>query len=331
MDRQRARGVTLAVLATVAVALTAVAAAPVFSQQQGADAPGNPENPTAPGNVSPEEGVEFPVTFIVLAVVVVGVLGLVVQFARDPWETFKASAKLVVLGVVLVGVLSFLYERFELEYFVAEGEREVAGSNLTMTPTPTPGPGGFGEGTSDPLAFPVQDALLVALVAGAFGVVTVLAWRSGAVQSALGLDTDESDADSETGLDAVGQVAGEAADRVEEATTASAADDAIYGAWRDMVGLLGVDDPQAETPRQFARAATEAGMDPDDVSVLTGAFEEVRYGDVTLSTERRERVTDAFRRIEATHDDSSRGTDGETGDSSRGTDGETGDPGEASR
>ena len=314
MDRKRARGVALAVLATAAVALTAVAAGPLFSQQQGAENPGGTQTP-GPEQTPTSGGIELPIEAIVAAIVVVGAVGFLVQFARDPRETFKASAKLVVYGVVLVGVLTYLYRTVDIDYFSAEGERGVPGANMSFTPTSTPTPtgGGFGEGSSDPLVFPVENLLVVAVVGAAVGLVAVLAWRSGTVQSVLGLGDEAADSGPESdGLDEVAQVAGDAADRVESAPTPSAADDAVYGAWRDMVALLGVDDPQASTPRQFERLAVEAGMDDEDVATLTHAFEEVRYDDATLSADRRDRVTDAFRRIQAAH-----GTDAESGSESR--------------
>ena len=140
---------------------------------------------------------------------------------------------------------------------------------------------------------------------------TLLAWRSNGVRSALGLAADAVVDEGDGDLDAVGRVAGDAVDRIEDAPTATAADNAIYRAWREMVALLDAPDPQSGTPRQFATAAVDAGMDSDDVAVLTRAFEEVRYGGAELSDERRERAVAALGRIEAEHGDrGSRGDDG---------------------
>jgi len=314
MAGQRARGVTLAVLATLAVALTAVAVGPVFTEYQPVDTA--EESRVAPDESTDDGTLDLPVDAIYAVIAVVGAVGFLVQFSREPRETLKQSVRFGVYAVAIAAGVGYVYTNIDWYYYIPRGEESVLGRNISLTAAPTASGGPQAEG-GDPLVFPVESLLAVVVVAGAFGLVAVFAWQSETVRSALGLDRTTDDADPEAGsLDAVGRAAGRAADRVDDATTPSAADDAVYGAWRDMVGLLGVDDPRSGTPRQFARAATEAGLDPDDVSALTRAFEAVRYGDVTLSADRREAVTEAFRRIEADHgsDDGGRVGDGRTAD-----------------
>lgn len=299
MDRVRARNVSLAVLATVAVALTAAAAAPMFATEQGSENRPQPPASDPNGPTPGDSEIDIPTQVIVVGVIVVGLLGLVVQFARDPWETFKGTLKLAVYAAVFFGIVAVIAENVSIGQLGAEGSGGASAGNVSGTPTEAGG--GFGDGRNDPLVLPVENSALLALVATAFGLVTLFAWRSDTVRSVLGLRGGSEDDDADVDLEAVREVAGEAAERVDAAATAKAADDAIYATWSEMVALLGVSDPQSGTPRQFARAATEAGMDPEDVAVLTGAFEDVRYGDADLSEERRERVAAAFRRIETTH------------------------------
>lgn len=301
MDRNRARNVSLAVLAAVAVALTAAAAAPMFATDQGSE---NRPQPPASDTSVPNSGgsdIEMPTQMVVLVVIAVGLLGLLVQFARDPWETFKGILKLAAYAAVFVAIMAIIAENVTLSPFSPNESAGVSAGNLSGTPTEAGD--GFGEGGNDPLVLPIEHSALIAFVAAVVGVVTLYAWRSDTVRSVLALRDDAEDDDPDVDLDEVREVAGEAADRVDAAATATVADNAIYTTWSEMVALLDVSDPQSGTPRQFARAATEAGMDPDDVTVLTRAFEDVRYGDAELSEDRREQVAAAFRRIETAHDD----------------------------
>lgn len=97
-------------------------------------------------------------------------------------------------------------------------------------------------------------------------------------------------------IGAVGRAAGEAADRI--AGEADAGNE-VYRAWAEMTEHLAVDGPESSTPAEFAEAAIDAGMEPDDVRELTSLFEEVRYGTVEATEDREERAVAALRRIEA--------------------------------
>lgn len=104
-----------------------------------------------------------------------------------------------------------------------------------------------------------------------------------------GDDEPEDDA-----LAAVGETAGAAADRIEDA---SPVENEVYRAWEAMVRQLDVEAPQTATPETFAEAAVEAGMDGDDVARLTGLFEDVRYGGRDPASRADEAVS-TLRRIE---------------------------------
>lgn len=97
-------------------------------------------------------------------------------------------------------------------------------------------------------------------------------------------------------VEAVGRVAGEAADRI---ARGAVADNEIYRAWREMTDHLDVANPQSSTPSEFAAAAVDAGMAREDVEALTGLFEAVRYGGEAVTEEREEAALDALRNIEA--------------------------------
>jgi hypothetical protein len=105
---------------------------------------------------------------------------------------------------------------------------------------------------------------------------------------------------------ALGRAAGRAADRIE---TGTGADNEVYRAWVEMTRHLDVDHPESSTAAEFAAAAVDAGLDPDDVDELTRQFEAVRYGGDEPTTERERRAIEALRRIEAEYaDDGGAGT-----------------------
>jgi len=108
---------------------------------------------------------------------------------------------------------------------------------------------------------------------------------------------------------AVGAVAGEAADEIE--AEGSDLENEVYRAWAQMATALDVDHPDTSTPAEFAEAATEAGIRPDDVRELTALFETVRYGTADATADREQRAVDALRRIERYYtDDTADGTTG---------------------
>lgn len=98
-------------------------------------------------------------------------------------------------------------------------------------------------------------------------------------------------------LDRVGRAAGAAADRIERQADAS---NEVFRAWREMVDLLRIDDPETTTPAEFEARAVAAGMDADAVATLTQLFGEVRYGEFEAA-EREGAAVAALRRIEREH------------------------------
>ncbi|WP_135301988.1 DUF4129 domain-containing protein [Haloarcula amylovorans] len=111
-------------------------------------------------------------------------------------------------------------------------------------------------------------------------------------------DSDAEDGSATEDATALGEAAGRAADRIAEDASL---DNAVYRAWREMTDALDVADPATITPGEFQTAAVDAGMDPEDVAVLTDLFETVRYGDQSATEERERRAEQALRNVERTH------------------------------
>lgn len=138
--------------------------------------------------------------------------------------------------------------------------------------------------------------VLVVLVIAAI-VLLYVASADDLVDSQMDSEQD-AETDEETDIAAVGRVAGEAADRIE---TGDEFGNEVFRAWAEMTTHLAVEHPESSTPAEFAAAAVDAGMDPDDVRELTDLFEEVRYGDREVTETREQRATAALRRIEESY------------------------------
>jgi hypothetical protein len=115
---------------------------------------------------------------------------------------------------------------------------------------------------------------------------------------------EQPEPDDEEALAAVGAAAGDAADRIEDAADV---ENEVYRAWRDMTEHVNVPDPETSTPREFASAARDAGMDESHVTTLTDLFRDVRYGGADATEDREERALDALRAIEERYADGGEG------------------------
>lgn len=143
--------------------------------------------------------------------------------------------------------------------------------------------------------FPTYGFVLIAAVF--LAVIGLLVGRSQSGESSGGSAADD-DPGNQDVLTDVGATAGEAAD---ELATGASPENVVYRTWLEMTRHLDVDRRSSRTPGEFADAATEAGMRPDDVRTLTDVFEQVRYGDQPVTDERRRRAREALRHIEATY------------------------------
>ena len=182
-------------------------------------------------------------------------------------------------------------------------------NSTPTTPTPTPtadraatnatggaeggsgGLGGGGEALSSP-------SLLIALfVVVALLVVVVAALSAGSGRGSASKEPPDEELPDEEPAEAVGRLAGSAADRIDAAD--ADAENEVYRAWTRMTAALDVESPETTTPREFQRAAVEAGMDRSDVAALTELFESVRYGGLEPTDEQERRAVETLRRIES--------------------------------
>ncbi|GAB3674471.1 DUF4129 domain-containing protein [Halopiger thermotolerans] len=242
--------------------------------------------------------------YLVYALVILVAVGLVWYLLAHHRDAVKTIA--AVLAVLLVGALLFtvLFQGFS-----------PAGPQPVEQPAAngTGGGGDLGSGEGESDSFSTGPLLFVLAVVTAIFVGGLFASRRGG-GSGTGappvVREDEAD-DPASDAAAVGSAAGRAADRIDDA--GSDVDNEIYRAWREMTDRLEVDRPDSSTPREFAAAAVEAGIDREHVDELTGLFEAVRYGDVETTPEMEARAVDVLRRIEdeyATGDERNERLDG---------------------
>lgn len=170
-------------------------------------------------------------------------------------------------------------------------------ANQTQTPTGETGGGSLGAAAETATSQPsvLLTVVLVVLIVAAV-ILLYVASADDLVDSVEEEPVPEPH--EETDIAAVGRVAGEAADRIEGD---EAFGNEVYRAWAEMTEHLAVDHPESSTPAEFAAAAVDAGIAPDDVRELTDLFEEVRYGDRAVTAERERRAADALRRIEESY------------------------------
>jgi len=300
MDR---RGVGVGVLAVVAVALAAGAVSPATA-------------PTSGGGVAFGAGGEGSgagaalggvLWLAVLAVLAAGGAWLFVERLRSGGGVGRLRRRFVALtlavaaavaGVLLVAVRVF-------EDGEGPGGRDGVGGPLVQgSPERAPA-------TGAPGADVVLAVLLVlaVLVGGWFAVRRLRGTNSRAEGDDLSSDEDdeggddEDSADSESPVDegALGAAAGRAATHLEGA--GSPPENDVVRAWRELATVLDVSRPASSTPREFADAATAAGVDEAAVAELTALFEAVRYGDRDPTDDRAERAVAALERVQAERDD----------------------------
>jgi hypothetical protein len=198
------------------------------------------------------------------------------------------------LGVVLLLLLGFLWGSCP--------SMDQSMGNVSSLPPGNwsgEGSGGLGGGGDGDVTDPTTPSILLfaILLLTAVLVVVLFLFSDADVTSDSDAAADETDAERRT---AIGQAAGRAADRIENADDL---ENEVYRAWREMTGYLDVDRPESSTPEEFADAAVDAGMSDGDVDELTRLFEEVRYGGKDPTDARETRALAALRRIESEYAD----------------------------
>ncbi|SDJ60944.1 DUF4129 domain-containing protein [Natronorubrum texcoconense] len=295
----------LAVAACAIVAIALVAATIRSPLETGSDGTGGGSGggegdgvgQPAPPESAPDASVPAFLEYLIVLLLVVLALAIVWYLLAHRRE----AVKLIAIGLVVLFVTAVLV------YAVMTVLPFVAGEFEPPEQFSESGEGGGGEGGSsgseEDTSFSTGPMfVLLALLTAIFLGGLFLSRESGGAEdrrSGSDLADDDSRVDGETTA-AVGTAAGAAADRLEDTDEF---DNAVYRAWREMTQPLEVDRPDSSTPREFARAATDAGMDRTDVDELTRLFEDVRYGDAPTTPEREARAIEVLRRIESEYAD----------------------------
>lgn len=249
---------------------------------------------------------------VVLVALVAGAVLAAVSVLReggDGVSSFRRRfvALVLAVGAFVAGVLFVALRAFG-DGAGPRRQQGVGGPLLQRAPEAGTGTGGPGPGG-------VLAVLAVLVFVGAI----VFAYRR--LRADEGADSEDAVVEEPTEPDPVadssvddGSLAS-AADRAASALDESGVpvDNDVLRAWRSLAAVLPVSRPATSTPREFADAATAAGVDREDVAELTRLFEAVRYGDREADAERTRRAKAALERIEAasTSDGESGGSGGE--------------------
>lgn len=293
MDRRTLRYVFVALLGGLALTLAATmfpTSRPDESVSTGeGDGDGGalpiPPLEDAPASASEPNPLWTEVIAVLAVIVAAAVLVYLVLYWRE-------GLYQLLQGVVIAGFILLLFQ-LVIQFFsgdpAAEDGREIIVGNGSSLG------GGDGGGDSVVSTDPSSLSVLAVVVVGLLliGLAVVLTRQSEDTDD----DSDPAADDTETAA-AVGRAAGRAADRLE---ANESLDNEIYRAWVEMAGLVELSDPETKTTAEFADAAVDAGMEPDDVRELTHLFEQVRYGTYDPSTDDERRAAELLRRIESTY------------------------------
>ncbi len=231
------------------------------------------------------------------------VFGLVGIFAAGRWLDDAATG---LAGVFVVGYPGF----FLYLLFTSCRTGDAGLVDLSDAGRPAAQGGGLLGGETTVAPPTLSTTLLLVLVVATLVAVAALVLTGNHDQRddrEVGGEDDEPDPEPATDVRAVGAAAGRAADRIE---AAGGFENEVYRAWASMTDHLAVDHPESSTPAEFAAAATDAGMDPVDVTRLTDLFEDVRYGGKEPTPEREDAAVETLRRIESAYADAE--TDADT-------------------
>lgn len=303
MDRNR---IVVLLVALVCVGGLAIAAATVSTPNGGSSGSGpgsgGGDGSGTQGSPPPRDSssVDISDEYIVLGALVFTVTALI---------AIVIVARALNLRRFVIFALSFLVVSIAgllLVWLFLDAVSFGGGGQPPAQPTPTDGGGGSGANGRVPTESPSQRTDLPIALLGVFGMVALLLvtviYRYSSTDTDVAIDPESGTTDEETdqaGVQAVGQAAGRAADRLD--ADSENVENTVYQAWREMTDALDVREPKTTTPEEFAEIAIDAGMAPDDVRELTWLFEEVRYGEVTVTEDRERRAREALRRIQAAY------------------------------
>ncbi|WP_330630265.1 DUF4129 domain-containing protein [Halocatena halophila] len=291
VNRDRLRAIGLAAL----LALTIAAAGATVQQPATPGSPGEGDGTSSEQVMAQNnESLTFDVSNTVLdellgavfgLLLIVGLCLLAITLYREGLRSLLGPVAIAIVAVVVVGVLLLF-----------------GGSSSLTRPTPAPGstattPGGTGgvgggSGSATVLPEPLLVAgVVLAVVVGALVFILYGTDRFGSltIPTPSGQSATAPTESTITGTPDEQPVA--------EYSPETPSENAITEAWRSMATQLSL-PLETTTPREFAEAAIEAGMDPAAVETLTDLFEATRYGTESATSAREQRAIDAHRRID---------------------------------
>jgi len=282
VDRRTLVVITLGMLSVLAIGLVAGTLTSTFDP--GDETAQSSEQPDEGGDNPPDYGVidggSLPdwVKLVLGVLAAAGLVGFVLTYPR------AGTALVGVIGLMLVAAMLAPPLEFQGE-LQEENESALVEYNETQSEE---------QGDSSP------SGTFLLVLAGFVGALLlslglVLRWPRGGGEADNPVDPE-----SEPDTAALGEIAGRAADRIEEGSPGDGENE-VYRAWREMTTRLDIENPETTTPREFQQASVDAGMAPDDVRELTRLFERVRYGGESATTDREERAVQVLRRIESTY------------------------------
>ena len=296
MDR---RGVGVGVLVVVAVALAAGAVSPSTAPASG----GGVAFGAGSGGSGAGAALGGVLWLAVLAVLAAGGAWLFVERLRSGGGGQRLRRRFVALtlavAAAVAGVLLVAVRVFE-DGEGPGGPDGVGGPLVQGSPERAPATGAPGAGVV------LAVLLVLAVLVGGFVVVRRLRGTDSQAERVAAADDDGEDGendDARASVDdsALGAAAGRAATHL--AGAGSPPENDVVRAWRELATVLDVSRPASSTPREFADAATAAGVDEAAVAELTALFEAVRYGGRDPTGERAERAVAALERVQAERDD----------------------------
>ncbi len=285
VDRHTVTVVVIAVISVLAIGLAAATVAETV--QPGAGGDGGYDGGLIDVTL-PEDGGGVPagVARIVLVLLGGGVVGILAYLRSNGNKTAEIVAYLLgfaVLVFLFVQVVALLFDLGDLPLF---------GSGLP----------GFGESAGETATTAVSTMVVLLGIFGLLILGVAIAFRQSDEPNQAETEPDSQQSTDQPQIEAVGQIAGRAADRIEQREPRDEViDNEVYRAWEEMTERLDPPDDESTTPREFARAAAQTGLSDEDVTELTELFEDVRYGGYSPTTEREERAVDVLRRIERSY------------------------------
>lgn len=256
---------------------------------------------------------------VILAVVVAAILTFLGLYRwRD--EFVAIAGTLIVFGPITLLMLVLA------ECDIEQPEPDTPNASLPNGTGGNGSAGGGGGGSAVP--DPSLPILALGALAAVVALIVIAYYLTGDDTGEAEPERSEADEEEEPAVDAddvaeVGRLAGEAADRIEDADDF---ENQVFRAWREMTRPLNVDRPRSSTPAEFAAAAREAGMSGEHVDRLTELFDQVRYGGREATEEREREAVSLLRSIESEYADvetpadlpgvDERGGDGEGSDES---------------